>query len=91
MCMDITFDQAKDESNLAKHGVSLEEAARLDWETALLWEDERKDYSEARITGLALLDDRLYCVVFTDRGDTRRIISLRKANVREVRYYASEN
>jgi uncharacterized DUF497 family protein len=31
---------------------------------------------------------RLYCVVFVDRGDVRRIISLRKANRREEKRYA---
>lgn len=89
--MDITFDPAKDEINFAKHGVSLAEAARLDWETALLQEDARCDYGEVRMTGLAFLDGRLYLVAFTDRGDVRRVISLRKANVREVRFYVSEN
>lgn len=89
--MHIVFDAAKDEGNFAKHGVSLGEAARLDWETALPSEDARNDYSEVRIAGLALLDERLYFVVFTDRGDMRRIISLRNANAREVEYYVSEN
>jgi hypothetical protein len=31
---------------------------------------------------------RLYCVVFVDRPDSRREISLRKANQREVKRYA---
>lgn len=37
--------------------------------------------------GYALMGDRLYCVVFTDRGEIRRIISLRKANNREIKKY----
>ena len=45
--------------------------------------------------GYAPIDDRVYCVVFVDRGDTthsvtRRIISLRKANMREVKDYAKQ-
>ena len=38
--------------------------------------------------GYAYIGLRLYCVVYTDRGDERRIISLRKANSREVKRYA---
>jgi uncharacterized DUF497 family protein len=37
--------------------------------------------------GYALQGERLYCVVFTDRGTVRRIISLRKANNREIMRY----
>jgi uncharacterized DUF497 family protein len=38
--------------------------------------------------GYAYMGLRLMCVVFTDRGDERRVISLRKANSREVKRYA---
>jgi len=38
--------------------------------------------------GYALIAERLYCVVYTDRNTNRRIISLRKANRREVKNYA---
>lgn len=37
---------------------------------------------------LASIDDRLYYVVYVDRGETRRIISLRKANSREITRHA---
>ncbi|OYV31427.1 MAG: hypothetical protein B7Z83_11480 [Thiomonas sp. 20-64-5] len=33
----------------------------------------------------------MFCVVFTDRTDGRRIISLRKANLREVKLYAAND
>jgi hypothetical protein len=39
--------------------------------------------------GFAYIGLRLYCVVFTDRDDVRRIISLRKANRREIAHYAA--
>lgn len=80
-CVKITFDPTKNSANIAKHGVSLTIAADLEWDSAMTWADGRRDYGEAR----------LYCVIFTDRGNTRRIISLRKANEREVRRYVSEN
>jgi len=49
--------------------------------------DTRKDYGEARVIGYAPIGERLYCVVFVERDEGRRIISLRKANSREVARY----
>lgn len=86
--MDITFDPAKDKSNFAKHGVALADAALIKWETLYAFEDDRNEYGEARVRGYAYIGSRLYCVVFADRGDARRIISLRKANQREIKQYA---
>ncbi|MEX3764509.1 BrnT family toxin [Paraburkholderia phenoliruptrix] len=83
--MEITFDPAKDVSNQRKHGVSLSFAERIDWSDVLTRPDTRRDYQELREIGYALIENRLYCVVFTQRGDTMHIISLRKANRREVR------
>ena len=40
---------------------------------------------------LCAIGERLYCVVYVDREDVRRIIGLRKANYREVMDYASQN
>lgn len=82
-----TYDPGKEARNLAKHGVSLQAAELLDWEAALIWEDQRKDYGETRWIALAPLNDRLYCCVYVDRGKQRRIISLRKANQREFDHY----
>ena len=72
--MDIVFDPAKDASNIDKHGVSLAWASELLWETLQAKLDDRRDYREQRFIGYALMADRLYCVVYTDRGDTRRTI-----------------
>ncbi|ADC72193.1 protein of unknown function DUF497 [Thioalkalivibrio sp. K90mix] len=85
--MEIEFDADKDAANLAKHGVSLGDALWLEWDTLLAMEDRRKSYGECRMLGYALMGDRLYCVVYTDRSSVRRIISLRKANNREIARY----
>lgn len=85
--MRIEFDPAKDRRNLQVHGVRLSAALWLDWGSLLASEDERRDYGEPRMVGFAFLATRLYCVVFVDRGEVRRIISLRKANSREVHHY----
>ena len=85
--MRIEFDPAKDEANLAKHGVSLALAAELDREGALVWFDTRFEYGELRMIALAPKIETLYYAAFVDRGDARRIISLRRANRREVKHY----
>ena len=85
--MQIQFDPLKDRVNVAKHGVSLALADALDWEDALVWLDMRQDYGEPRMVALAPMDEILYCVVFVDRSHGRRIISLRRANRREVKHY----
>ena len=89
--MRIAFDPAKDTVNLAKHGLSLALAADLEWDSAMVWKDDRKEYGEARQCALAPIVQRLYFVAFVDRGDARRAISLRKANIREVTYYANND
>lgn len=89
--MKITFDPEKDAINIAKHGVSMGMASELDWESAQLWQDTRIEYGEVRMIALALMKTRLFYVVFTDRGGYRRIISLRKANDREVKRYVSQD
>lgn len=90
--MNITFDAAKDEANRAKHGVSLADAAVFEWSTAAIWPDRRRDYGEPRMMALGYIGMRVMAVVFTDRPENqpteRRIISLRKANAREVARYA---
>ena len=85
--MRIEFDPAKDAANLAKHGVSLALARELDWEAALVWVDDRFDYAELRMIALAPKTKILYCVAYVNRGAAQRIISLRRANRREVRRY----
>jgi uncharacterized DUF497 family protein len=83
----IDFDPQKDASNLAKHGVSLALAAELDWDAALIWIDDRFEYGESRMIALAPRTGIVYYVAFVDRGRLRRVISLRRANRREVKHY----
>ncbi len=85
--MRIEFDPAKDTSNQAKHGVSLVLACELDWEAALVWVDDRFEYEELRMIALAPRTEILCYVAFVDRGEVRRVISLRRANRREVKHY----
>ena len=90
--MNVTFDPAKDAANLAKHGFSLLDAVGFEWETAVVWPDTRRDYGEPRMAALGYIGLRIMSVVFVDRPPeqptARRVISLRKANTREVKRYA---
>lgn len=85
----IEFDPVKDSLNLAKHGVSLRDAERFEWETALEREDDRFDYGEVRFVAIGLIDRRLHVLVFTEGSgeDCVRVISLRSADKHEKRFY----
>jgi uncharacterized DUF497 family protein len=87
--MDIEFDPAKDAINQQKHGVSLAEAGRLDWDNLIDdFVDDRFDYGETRYIGYGKIDGRLFCVVYVDiSDDSVRVISLRKTNKRERERY----
>ena len=89
--MRLESDPTKDASNQLKHGVSLAMAAELDWDAAWVWVDERIGYNEMRMIALAPKTDILYGVAYVDRGDVRRIISLRRANRREVKHYVEND
>ena len=65
--MNVTFDPAKDAANMAKHGVSLTEAADFEWDAAVVWPDQRSDYGEARMVALGYIGLRIMAVVFVDR------------------------
>ena len=81
--MKFTYDSAK-------HGLPLSDAKLLDWDSAISWIDERKNYGEERHTALVLMNGRLYCVIYVDLITAMRIISLRKANNREMKIYEEE-
>ena len=77
----------KSDRNLAKHGVSFEDAAKFDWKTAIEARDIRRPYAEVRSVASGLITARLHVMVFTRRGLAVRIISLRRANRREIAGY----
>lgn len=59
----------------------------MEWQWLQASLDRRFNYGESRYIGFAPIGDRVYNVIFVDRGNVRRIISLRKANKREVNRY----
>ena len=55
--MQIDFDLKKDVANRANHGVSLAIAASLDWDSALVWVDDRFEYDELRMIASRARDE----------------------------------
>jgi hypothetical protein len=87
---DISFDPAKNERNIAIRGISFQVAEQFEWDTAMIVEDLRKEYGEPRFQALGNIAGRLHAMVFTPRAGKIHVISLRKANRREVRRYEAE-
>jgi uncharacterized protein len=88
--MDISFDPAKNERNLALRGIPFTLVARFEWDSALIVEDLRRDYGERQMQALGFIDSRLHMLVFTPRGTATHVISLRRANQREINLYEAQ-
>ena len=85
--MQITFDPAKSERNITERGLPFELVRDFDWSSAIIYEDTRKDYGERRYQAFGYIDERLFVLVFTPRAGKVHVISLRKANSREVKQH----
>jgi uncharacterized DUF497 family protein len=87
--MNIEYPSAKRDATLAERGLDMTRAAEIFSGATLTVEDDREDYGETRLITIGFLDSRMVVMVWTHRGAARRIISLRKANEREQKAYAS--
>lgn len=85
--MKITFDPKKNADNIRERQLSFDEVSKLEWSSAVILEDARKDYGERRFRVFGYVDKRLYAAVFTPREGAVHVISFRKANSREVKRY----
>ncbi len=81
------WDKAKNRSNFAKHGLAFEDAEQVFAGPCVTFEDDRFDYGEERLITLGFLAGRLVMIAHAPRGETTRIISMRKANRREQEIY----
>jgi uncharacterized DUF497 family protein len=88
--MRIEYDASKSRRNIEQRGISFDSATELLDSDPLVIEDRRRDYRERRFIAYGWLGDRLHVCVYTLRGDTYRIISLRRANRREIIAYRAE-
>jgi uncharacterized DUF497 family protein len=85
--MKITFDPKKNADNIRDRELPFDDVESLDWPSAVVVEDMRKDYGERRFRVFGYIEDRLYALVFTPRENAVHVISFRKANSREVKRY----
>jgi uncharacterized protein len=87
--MEFEWDEAKRLSNLDKHGIDFLDVEEVFDGDIVTVEDDRPGYGERRFVTFGLLQGRVVAVVYTDRGDAMRLISVRKATQYEQRtYYA---
>lgn len=83
--MRITFDALKREKNLKGRGLDFRRAGEVLDNVSVTVIDPRRDYGEPRFVTFGRLDDQIVVIVWTPRGGARRIMSMRKANGREIK------
>jgi uncharacterized DUF497 family protein len=88
--MRLTFDSAKREKTLAERGLDFARAREVFEGVTVTRDDSRLDYGERRHVTVGVLDGRIVVVVWTQRGQARRIISMRKANEREIAKFVQD-
>jgi uncharacterized protein len=86
--MQVSFDPAKSDRNVQLRRPPFQLAKHFVFSSALFAVDERKPYPETRFVAIGLLGDRVHVLCFTEAPVGIRVISLRKANSREVKRYA---
>ena len=84
--VEIEFDPAKNEGNLAKHGVAPTDFAGFD-EVAAVLVDDRFDYGEVRFRAFGRIDGKGFSIAYTETATGIRLISFRRAHEKEIRQY----
>lgn len=85
--MNLEWDPKKAKENLRKHRVAFATAARFEFDTAFIGIDDDIAYGEERLKAYGFIGDWLHVMIYVERGDTLRIISLRKASRKEIDVY----
>ena len=87
--MNLEFNKVKRDKTLYERGLDFARASEIFAGLHFTGQDNRGSYEEPRFITVGYLDARLIVLVWTPRGEARRIISMRKANDREKAIYAS--
>jgi uncharacterized DUF497 family protein len=85
--MKITFDPHKREKTLNERGLDFVDASIIFQGAVFEFEDIREDYHEKRMIAVGHLVGRMVIVGYVQRGTTRHLFSMRKANEREIKKY----
>ena len=83
--MRISYDEAKREWTLANRGLDFADAVRIFAGDYLEFVDDRFDYGEDRYIIYGELDGRAVAIVWTPRGNSRRVISMRYVHDEELK------
>jgi uncharacterized protein len=85
--MKIEFDPIKSDKNADERQLPFERVVDFEWSTARVNIDDRFRYPEPRYSAFGFIGRRLHFLCFTPIPDGIRVISFRKANLREVATY----
>ena len=88
--MRITCNRAKREKTLRERGLDFRRAREVFDSRHLTFVDDRRDYGELRFITAGWLDERIVVFVWTPRGRAWRVISMRKANEREIKRFTPQ-
>jgi len=82
------WDDGKAAANITKHGVAFEYAVRVFLDPDMVaFDASRSAEGETRYKAVGKIEARLFVLVYTDRGEARRVISARRANTKEQKAY----
>ena len=82
------WDPDKNQINVAKHGMSFVAAVKVfDDSKRIELDSSNPEYGESRNKAIGIVESKHVTVIYTDRGDVRRIISARRSRADERRQY----
>jgi uncharacterized DUF497 family protein len=85
--MKLTWDEAKRQKILQERQLDFKDASEILTQCHLQIPDDRMDYGEPRFIVVGFLQQRMMVLVYTPRNEVKHIISMRKANEREIKKY----
>ena len=85
--MKLDWDETKRQTTLRTRGLDFADVDQIEWDTAIVLDDDRRDYGERRQVCMGLLHGQLVVVAYTFRDDALRVISMRRASRRERRIH----
>ena len=85
-----TWDERERQSNLKNHGLDFLGCEAVFDGPVVTWDDDRVAYGELRINLLGWLNGMVVHLTYTERQDDLHVISLRKAEKHEIRYFVTQ-
>ena len=83
----VTWDESKRKGNIRDHGIDFANCGTIFDSPLITQEDTRYAYDEQRLQSLGLLGERVVFMVWVERETGPHLVSVRKAENYEQRYY----